>query len=274
MTIVDNYFPFDTGPGSSATAARWRLMARLFNGSGVIYNFLNALAPSIAGSVVTVQPGAVWIDGYYGEIDSPKGVGVTGNGMVVARMDPTARQVVLMFVANQTVPTQNKSGIYEVPIMQVTGATGRDIRQFARPNSAPSFQARVYRQGVWNSATTAYIFGFDTISYGTGMTGATGVITCPVDGWYLVTAQAAFVASAVGQWYNIWLGHATPAGNVNVAFSNNHSASVGQYLTVRATDIVACNVNDQLFMSHQASVNGCQGLTGSLFCYMTIRCLP
>lgn len=147
MTIVDNYFPFDTGPGSTATAARWRLMARLWFGSGIVQGFLNGFAPSIAGSVVTIQTGAVWIDGYYGESDSPKTVGITGNGMVVIRMDPVARQIILIFVLGQNVPTQNQNGIYEIPLMQVTGATGVDIRQYGSPSPNPIPSGTIFDYG-------------------------------------------------------------------------------------------------------------------------------
>lgn len=129
MTIVDNYFPFDQGPGATATSARWRLMARQWRGSGVIPNYLNNCNPTLAGSVVTIDTGAWWIDGFYGEIDSPKTVTITGNATIVARMDPTARQVL---IAPITVPpTQTLTGIYEVPICRVTSGTLVDIRQFA-----------------------------------------------------------------------------------------------------------------------------------------------
>jgi microcystin-dependent protein len=131
MTIVDNYFPFATGPGATATAARWRLMARVFQGSGVIANYLNNMNPTIAGSVVTIDTGAVWVDGYYGENDSPKTVNITGSGttvIVVAHMDPVVSQITLTAVAS---PTQTLTGIYEVPICRVTSGALVDIRQFA-----------------------------------------------------------------------------------------------------------------------------------------------
>ena len=134
MTIVDNYFPFDSGPGQTATAARWRLMARLWSSTGVIPLFLSAMAPTIAGSVVTVGTGAVWIDGYYGESDSPKTVGVSGNGMVVAQMDPNARQITIKFISGQSTPTRNLNGIYEVPIVQVTGAVPRSATSACSPS--------------------------------------------------------------------------------------------------------------------------------------------
>lgn len=271
MTIVDNYFPFDgTGPGATATAARWRLMARLWSGSGVVPLFLNSLRPSIAGSVVTIATGAVWIDGYYGEIDAPKSVSVSGNGMVVARMDPAARQIALYFVANQTVPVQNLTGNYEIPLMQVTGSTGKDIRQFAAPIGTP-VHARAFRAGVWSSATTTYTFGFDSISYGSGFTvGAAAFFTCPINGDYLVTAHAGYIAAAVGQWYNLFL----CKNGSQVAWSNNHAALVGQYLTVNPTDIIPCTVGDQLSLQHSSSQNGNQGLVGSYMSYMTVRYLP
>jgi microcystin-dependent protein len=129
MTIVDNYFPFDTGPGSAATAARWRLMARVWSTSGVVPNYLNNCNPTLAGSVVTIDTGALWIDGYYGEIDSPKTVSTTGNGTVVAHMDPNARQITVTFTT--TVLTQSLTGVYEIPLARVTSGALTDIRQFA-----------------------------------------------------------------------------------------------------------------------------------------------
>jgi microcystin-dependent protein len=52
--------------------------------------------------------------------------------MIVIRMDPTARQILVVFVPNQTTPTQNQNGIYEVPIALITaGSSLQDIRLFA-----------------------------------------------------------------------------------------------------------------------------------------------
>jgi microcystin-dependent protein len=135
IQAVDNYFPFTTGLGAAATVARWRLMARnwVVGGSGVLANYLNQCFPSIAGSTVTIGTGAVWVDGFYGEIDTPKTLTISGNGMVVARMDPTAQIVEMVFVANQTVPTQNLTGIYEVGIAQISGGTLTDLRPLLQP---------------------------------------------------------------------------------------------------------------------------------------------
>src|SRR5262252_4144399 len=98
MTLVDNYFPFDQGPGATANPANWRSMARNFVTTGVIANYANQMVPSWTGTAssgtATIGLGACWIDGFYGEISTaPKTVPTTGNGTVVARMDPGQRQI-------------------------------------------------------------------------------------------------------------------------------------------------------------------------------------
>lgn len=163
MTLLDNYFPFDQGAGATATPARWRSMARYFYGSGVIASYLNALRPSQSGGIVTIQPGAAWIDGFYGENDAAKTLSVSGNGMVVARMDPNARSIAFVFVPNQTTPTQTPTGIYEIPLWNVTGATGTDIRQYSisPPPSPPTHSVvaqttqRISLGTAWGGTTWA-----------------------------------------------------------------------------------------------------------------------
>lgn len=138
MTLVDNFFPFDTGSGAGATPARWRLMARTWATSGILPRYLNQMAPTIAGSVVTIDTGAAWIDGFYGENGAIKNISATGNGMVVVRADPNSRQIVIAFVANQSVPTQSLVDIYEIPVCRVTAGVITDIRQFTSFGGVPS----------------------------------------------------------------------------------------------------------------------------------------
>jgi microcystin-dependent protein len=133
---TDNFFPFDTGTGALATPARWRLMARQWSGSGVIPNYPaaapNMCRPTLAGSVLTIDPGAVWIDGFYGESTASKSMSVSGgDGLAVARADPTGRQVVFAYVVGQSAPTQTLTDIYEIPIARVTSGALVDIRQYA-----------------------------------------------------------------------------------------------------------------------------------------------
>jgi hypothetical protein len=249
-------------------------MARLFYGSGVVYNYLNSLAPSLSGSVVTIQPGAAWIDGYYGESDSPKTVAVSGNGMVVVRMDPTARQIIFMFVANQTTPTQSLSGIYEIPIMQVTGSTGKDIRQFSSPASSNRVGTKVIKLfGTHNTSTAVTTMGWDYPSWGPGTSGA--YFVCPINADYFMTSTLGFQSSGPGQWLHIWLSH-TPVGTTTVdqqAFVGTpNSAAAGLTVQVQATDIIPCNAGDLLFVQHQSNTNGISLFGGSQG-YMTVRAL-
>lgn len=132
----DTFFPFASGSGATATSARWRLMARTWLGSGVIPSYLNSCTPSLAGSVASIAPGAVWIDGFYGESAGVKTITVGGgDGMLVARADPNNNQIVYAYVLGQTTPTQNLTDVYEIPIARVTSGLMFDIRQFASSGS-------------------------------------------------------------------------------------------------------------------------------------------
>ena len=269
MTVVDNYFPFDTGSGSNATPARWRLMARQWRGSGVIYGYLNALSCSIFGSVVTIQTGAAWIDGYYGENDAPKTVGVTGNGQVVARMDPTARQILFIFVPNQTVPTQNQNGIFEVPLVQVTGTTIKDIRQFAGPSPTGPVRCRVCRVAAYTTTTAIVAFGWDTTTFGSGWSGTT--YTCPINADYVVMAQIGFASSAVGQWANLRLYH----NGVGYSWTGTNGAQgPNQAIMAQLHDMVPCAAGDTLVLYHNYSTAGLAGYVGAGNSFADVRALP
>jgi microcystin-dependent protein len=132
MTVVDNYFPFDTGPGAAATPARWRLMARQWSSPGVIPNYNNQCRPSLVGTALTIDTGGIWIDGFYGENQTSKTLSVVGgDGLVVARADPNGRQIVFSYNIGATQPVQTLTNIYEVSIARITAGAMVDIRQFA-----------------------------------------------------------------------------------------------------------------------------------------------
>jgi microcystin-dependent protein len=137
MVTTDTYFPFTSGPGAGASFPRWRSMARNFvaGGSGVISGYAGQCAPSLAGTTVTISTGAVWVDGVYGEITTPKNLTISGSGMVVARMDPTAQQVVVAFVAGQSQPAQSPTGTYEIPLASIQGNSLTDIRLMLQPTT-------------------------------------------------------------------------------------------------------------------------------------------
>jgi hypothetical protein len=249
-------------------------MARLFYGSGVVYGYLNSLAPTLAGSVVTIQAGACWIDGYYGEISSgnTKTVAVTGTGTVVARMDPTARQVVFAFTTQAL--QQNLTGVFEIPIMQITSGVGKDIRQFSSPNSPNRVGARVFKLfGTHNTSTAISTMVWDYGSWGAGVSGA--YFTCPINADYFMTCTQGFTSTGAGQWFHLYLCQ-TPAGTSTVnqiALSGTpNSAAAGLTVQTQVTDIIPCNAGDQLFVQHQSNTNGIS-LLGAASGFMTIRAL-
>lgn len=136
ISDVDNYFPFDTGVGASATVGRWRSMARFFYGTGVIPGVGSQLSTSIAGSQVTTLPGAAYIDGFYGEILNNKQINIapSTSGLVVARMDPGARKISIAFnpgAGTGQNPNQSLTGTYEIPLLRVVNSVGTDARIFS-----------------------------------------------------------------------------------------------------------------------------------------------
>jgi len=134
VTPVDNYFPFTTGPGAAATQDNWRLMARNWvqGGSGIIYGTRNQFKPTMAGTTVTVDTGAAWLDGFYGENITTKTITAGGTGQVVVQMDPTATPPVIniAFKPGQTTPVQQSTGVFEIPIANISGTTLTDVRQY------------------------------------------------------------------------------------------------------------------------------------------------
>lgn len=128
MTLLDNYFPFDAGPGTIANHFRWRQMARLWFPSGVISGYLNQLAPVLSGSNVTIDTGGVWVDGFYGENTvGLKTIAWSGNGYIVARLDPVNQTITFNWV---TAITQNPTSLWDISLASITSGVLTDTRSF------------------------------------------------------------------------------------------------------------------------------------------------
>jgi hypothetical protein len=271
MTAVDNYFPFDSGSGQTATMTRWRLMGRLFCGSGVIPSNQSQFACTISGGVVTVQPGAAWIDGFYGESDANKTVAVSGAGMIVAQMDPVNKYIRFVFQPGATYsPVQSPTGIFEIPLYTVSGTTLTDVRQFAYADPNKVAQCRVYRSATYPTATAFGSYGFNAPTPApAGWNGS--VYTVPYAAAYLVIAQIGFISSAVGQWYNAQIIHNGAA----VAWSGTTNASaVNADMMVSVSDIIPCKTGDTIGLQHRCStVIANAGVYGSQMAYMSIRAM-
>lgn len=127
MAVMD-VWPTDGEDGSIATEAKWRKMGRLFAPDSVVANAGGELALSLAGTALTVQSGAVWIDGHYAELAGSQNLTVTANGLVVIRFDPAANIAELVYRDGATVPEQNPNGIWEMVIGSVSGSVLTDSR--------------------------------------------------------------------------------------------------------------------------------------------------
>lgn len=145
MPNFDEYFPFDPGFGASANAARWRKMANLWMADGVVANYPlgststnGQLWATIAGSTVTVQPGAVFIRGYYAEITAAQTFPAVATGTIVAQVNFTTEVVALVYrdtvVDYGTGGFEQDANIWEIPIWGVQGGTTLlDLRNLVNP---------------------------------------------------------------------------------------------------------------------------------------------
>lgn len=274
MTLLDSYFPFDTGPGATATPANWRQMARLWYGSGVVPGNQNQLVCTIAGTTVTIQPGAVWVDGFFGTSLSNKSVtGVSGTGTIVARLDVTNRQIYFMFVPTVV---QNPAANFDVPLYSVASGVLTDVRQFCNADPQKIARGRVHRKNAWNTSGAITTYGFDTIDYGTNWSGTTTFI-CPYAADYLCIAQLGYVPTTVGAYYNIRLLKSSGGVATLMAWSgtpSTASAANGDTMT-QVQDIVPCKAGDSLYIQHQANVTASGVLTVGTtpVCFFSVRAL-
>lgn len=129
MTAIDfhEYFPYDSGLGSSSSESRWRKMATVWAVSGVVAG----LNYSMIGDAVTVQPGAVWVGGNYAELTEAVTIGFT-TGYLVARNDTVASKIELTVVPGTvTSPPQDTPTIFYATIaLRVGTQQPTDQRRF------------------------------------------------------------------------------------------------------------------------------------------------
>src|SRR5262252_134709 len=120
MGNFDEYFPFDPGYGAAANAARWRKMANLWQSDGVVANYpygaaanvSQLFATPISGGQTQIQQGAVFVHGYYAEIQTPQTISVGSNP------------------ANNY---EQDANIWEIPIWLVSSGALVDIRTLINP---------------------------------------------------------------------------------------------------------------------------------------------
>jgi hypothetical protein len=239
-------------------------MARLWYGSGVVPGNQNQLACTISSTTVTVQPGAVWIDGFFGSTTSNKQVtGVTGTGTIVARLDVTNRQIYFIFTPTVV---QNPAANFDIPLYSVASGALTDVRQFCNADPQKIARGRRHRAAGYTTPNTVVTYGWDTTDYGTNWSGNNFV--CPYAADYLCIAQIGFIPTAANQYYQIRLIHNTTLEAVNG--SPLSSGATGNNM-VQVQDIVPCKVGDILYIQHYSNVTAPQGVVGTYWAYFSVR---
>src|SRR5215469_7383660 len=148
MGNFDEYFPFDPGYGAAANAARWRKMANLWQSDGVVANYpygaaanvSQLFATPISGGQTQIQQGAVFVHGYYAEIQTPQTISVGTNGSIVAQVNFNTEVVALVYRdgvldygSNPANNYEQDANIWEIPVWLVSSGALVDIRTLINP---------------------------------------------------------------------------------------------------------------------------------------------
>lgn len=133
--VAMNVWPTDAADGSVANEARWRKMGRIWAPSAVVAGVGSDLAPTLAMPNLTVQAGAAWVDGHYTELPNSQVITATANGLAVVRFDPAANTAELLWRDAVSVPTQNPTGTWELPIAKTVGSVLTDLRVLYAPRT-------------------------------------------------------------------------------------------------------------------------------------------
>lgn len=149
MPVVDEYFPFDTGHGSTSNTARWRKMARLWQSDGVYAGYMNQLNGTLAAGTLTVDTGAVFICGYYGEVQTAQPIPITGTGTgtVVAGVNFSTQQITIYYrdgiTDYGTGGYEQDTSVWEIPLWLVSGTSVTDLRTMINPGAGDGWWSTV-----------------------------------------------------------------------------------------------------------------------------------
>ena len=136
MGNFDLTFPWDKGFGTPASSSMWRKMAQLWSSDGVVAGYAQTLTCTLAGGTVTVNPGACFIHGYYGEVITTQTItGVGTNGTVLAKAD-LVNEICSIYYKDQAVDYggyEQDANAWEIPLYLVSGTTLIDLRTIVSP---------------------------------------------------------------------------------------------------------------------------------------------
>jgi hypothetical protein len=172
--VAMNVWPTDAADGSVANEARWRKMGRVWAPSGVVPGQGGEMAPSLAGTNLTIAAGAAWVDGHYCELLGDQVLTTTANGLAVVRFDPAANSAELLYLDGATVPTQSPTGTWELPIAKIVASAMTDVRQMSNWPSGASVQTytQVAVPATDINSTAHVVYG--SVNLGTSPVNRTG----------------------------------------------------------------------------------------------------
>jgi hypothetical protein len=187
----DLTFPWDKGFGTPASSSMWRKMAQLWCSDGVVAGYQQSLTCTLSAGTVTVNPGACFIHGYYGEVINTQTItGVGSNGTVVAKAD-LVNEICLIYYKDQAVDYGGTTGYeqdanaWEIPLYLVSGTTLTDLRTMVSPGVG---------LGWWSSAP-------GPVSVLTSQTGQINFLTAriPYATWAILTGTMLLTFSDASQ---------------------------------------------------------------------------
>jgi hypothetical protein len=242
-------------------------------------------------NIVTVAAGQTWVPGtltanqssYYVFNDAP--INLTANPMdpvnprrdlvVVTIQDSnysgTLNQAVPQIIAGTPASTPvdpavpaNSQSIARIRVPSGTGAlqiTAGMLDDLRVPVHLTGPHCRVWRNAAWSSASVVGAFVYDATSWDPLSSFSGGATyTCPVPGFYRVSARAGVYATASNQWFHIiayqnGLLHSRGTFGASVAAGNEMDSVVDATLR--------CNAGDTIQVWQIASTAGLTGLAGS-----------
>lgn len=235
--MVEQAFPFDTGPGANVLESEWQKMARRWLATGVIPAFREELQVTANGAArqVTVQTGAGWVEGFWYDTDADVVLPVDAADATrprldacVLRLDRLANTMTLDVVpgvpaAVPVLPALSQTdGLWELLLAEVrvpaaagviTAADVTDRRQFTRNLTLADMAAEVARTNaayVPTGAVKANVFTFESTTATTpsdlATVGPSQSIVVPPSGLVKIDLQAWMRNATIGE--QTYLGYA------------------------------------------------------------------
>lgn len=131
MANLDFFGVFDFQEGDDSTyeytSTEFVKIYRAMTANGVVKSHLNEMAVTVDGLDVSVNTGAAFLNGRYGEITTAKALAVTSTGSVhidrvILKLDVSARTITVEVKQGAATPptlTQNET-VYEMSLAQIT----------------------------------------------------------------------------------------------------------------------------------------------------------